>query len=291
MGKNTVDKVITVATAEVGYLEKSATAYRKDPSCLDEKTRGAGSDNYTKYGRDMHKIYPAVMDFPAYWCDAFVDWCFQKAYGVANAKKLLGGNFDDYTVASCQLYKNKGTLDTTPTKGAQVFFTRNGQVSGCHHTGIVYKVDKTYFYTIEGNTSGASGVVSNGGGVAKKKYSIAAYKGKVLFGHPKYDKASNTSSSTASSTTNKPSKSVTAKDSAESFQKSLAGTYKVTASELNVRTGAGTKKAVLVAIPKNTKVKCYGYYTTVSGTKWLYVQFTYKNVTYTGFCSSKHLSK
>ncbi|MCM1234355.1 MAG: hypothetical protein NC489_30000, partial [Ruminococcus flavefaciens] len=38
-----------------------------------------------------------------------------------------------------------------------------------------------------GNTSGASGVVSNGGGVAKKKYSIAAYKGKVLFGHPKYD--------------------------------------------------------------------------------------------------------
>ena len=291
MGKNTVDKVITVASNEVGYLEKSAAAYKKDPSCLDEKTRGAGSDNYTKYGRDMHKIYPAVMDFPAYWCDAFVDWCFYKAYGIANAKKLLGGNFDDYTVASCQLYKNKNALDTTPKKGAQVFFTRNGQVSGCHHTGIVYKVDGTYFYTIEGNTSGASGVVRNGGGVAKKKYSIAAYKGKVLFGHPKYDKAGGASSSTTAPTTSKPSKSVTAKDSAESYKKSLAGTYKVTASELNVRTGAGTKKAVLVAIPKNTKVKCYGYYTTVSGTKWLYVQFTYKNTTYTGFCSSKHLSK
>lgn len=294
MGKNTVDKVITVASNEVGYLEKSAAAYKKDPSCLDEKTRGAGSDNYTKYGRDMHKIYPAVMDFPAYWCDAFVDWCFQKAYGVTNAKGLLGGNFDDYTVASCQLYKNKNALDTTPTKGAQVFFTRNGQVSGCHHTGLVYAVDKTYFYTIEGNTSGASGVVSNGGGVAKKKYSIAAYKGKVLFGHPKYDKASTTSttsSNTAATTTSKSSKNVTAKDSAESFNKSLAGTYKVTASELNVRTGAGTKKAVLVAIPKNTKVQCYGYYTTVSGTKWLYVQFTYNGITYTGFCSGKYLSK
>ncbi len=293
MGKNTVDKVITVATAEVGYLEKSATAYRKDPSCLDEKTRGAGSDNYTKYGRDMHKIYPAVMDFPAYWCDAFVDWCFQKAYGVANAKKLLGGNFDDYTVASCQLYKNKGALDTTPTKGAQVFFTRNGQVSGCHHTGIVYKVDKTYFYTIEGNTSGASGVVSNGGGVAKKKYSIAAYKGKTLFGHPKYDKATTTTTAANMSGTSgtTKAKTVTAKDSAKSFDKTLAGTYKVTASELNVRTGAGTSKKELVAIPKNTKVTCYGYYTTVSGTKWLYVQFTYKNVTYTGFCSSKYLKK
>lgn len=187
MGKYTVDKVLNIAANEVGYLEKSASAYKKEPSCLDEKTRGAGSDNYTKYGRDMHKIYPTVMDFPAYWCDAFVDWCFYKAYGVTNAKGLLGGNFDDYTVASCQLYKNKKALDTTPTEGSQVFFTRNGQVSGCHHTGLVYKVDKTYFYTIEGNTSGASGVVSNGGGVAKKKYSISDYKGKVLFGHPKYD--------------------------------------------------------------------------------------------------------
>ncbi|MDE6567918.1 MAG: peptidoglycan-binding protein [Lachnospiraceae bacterium] len=191
---NTVDKVIKIATAEVGYLEKSAAAYKKDSTCLDEKTRGAGSDNYTKYGRDMHKVYPAVMDFPAYWCDAFVDWCFYKAYGVSNAKKLLGGNFDDYTVASCQLYKNKKALDTTPTVGSQVFFTKNGQISGCYHTGLVYDVDKTCFYTIEGNTSGASGVVSNGGGVAKKKYSISSYKGKVLFGHPKYDTKTTTKS-------------------------------------------------------------------------------------------------
>lgn len=187
MAKNTVDKVLNVAADEVGYLEKSASAYKKDPSCLDEKTRGAGKDNYTKYGRDMHKVYPAVMDFPAAWCDAFVDWCFYKAYKKANAKKLIGGNFDDYTVASAQLYKNKDALGTTPRLGAQVFFTRNGQVSGCYHTGLVYSVDRTYFYTIEGNTSGASGVVANGGGVSKKKYSISAYKGKTLFGYPKYD--------------------------------------------------------------------------------------------------------
>lgn len=192
---NYVEKVIEVAAAEVGYLEKSKTAYKKNPAILDEKTAGAGSDNYTKYGRDMHNIYPAVMDFPAYWCDAFVDWCFYKAYGVANAKGLLGGNFDDYTVASAGLYKNKGALGTEPKKGAQVFFTRNGQTSGCYHTGLVYAVDATYFYTIEGNTSGASGVISNGGGVAKKKYSIAAQKGKVIFGYPKYDASTGTSTS------------------------------------------------------------------------------------------------
>lgn len=54
-------------------------------------------------------------------------------------------------------------------------------------SGLVYKVDGTYFYTIEGNTSGVSGVVANGGGVTKKKYSISAYKAKTLFGYPKYD--------------------------------------------------------------------------------------------------------
>ena len=285
MAKNTVDKVLTVAADEVGYLEKSAAAYKKDPTCLDEKTRGAGSDNYTKYGRDMHKIYPAVMDFPAYWCDAFVDWCFYKAYGVTNAKALLGGDFDDYTVASCQLYKNKNALDTTPTVGSQVFFTRNGQVSGCHHTGIVYQVDATYFYTIEGNTSGASGVVSNGGGVAKKKYGIAAYKGKVLFGHPKYDKADATIKAEVKTDTK--TESGAKVESAAKFDKSLSGTYTVTASSLNLRSGAGTDKAVLTSMPKNTTVQCYGYYTNDSGTKWIFV--TYGK--YTGFASSEYLKK
>lgn len=184
---NTVDKVLAVATAEIGYLEKSKAAYQKNPAILDDKVAGAGSDNYTKYGRDMHKIYPSVMDFPAYWCDCFVDWCFYKAYGIATAKSLLCGNFDDYTVASCQMYQNKKALGTVPKIGSQVFFTRNGRVSGCHHTGLVVSVTATTFTTIEGNTSGASGVVANGGGVAKKTYKTADYAGRVLFGYPKYD--------------------------------------------------------------------------------------------------------
>ena len=82
-----------------------------------------------------------------------------------------------------------------------------------------------------------------------------------------------------------------AKDKAKSFSDSLVGTYKVTATSLNVRQGAGNGKKVMIAIPKGTKVKCHGYYTSVLGRKWLYVQFTYNNVTYTGFASSKYLSK
>lgn len=184
---NTVDKVLKIALNEVGYLEKSRSAYKKDPNVIYDKTAGAGHDNITIYGRDMHELYPSVMDFPAYYCDAFVDWCFYKAYGVCTAKSLLGGDFNDYTVASCGMYQKHDALYTNPKIGDQVFFTRNGKPSGCYHTGLVYNVDDTFFYTVEGNTSSASSVVSNGGCVAKKKYYISRMKGKTLFGRPKYD--------------------------------------------------------------------------------------------------------
>lgn len=177
MGKY-ASTVINIASNEVGYLEKKSN---KD---LDSKTANTGYNNYTKYGRDMHKLYPSVMDFPAAWCDCFVDWCFYKAYGVSNAKALLGGDFNDYTVASANLYKNKGAWYTSnPKMGDQVFFKNS---TGICHTGLVYKVDKTYVYTIEGNTSSNDGVVANGGAVCKKKY-VLGYSKIAGYGRPKYD--------------------------------------------------------------------------------------------------------
>lgn len=91
-------------------------------------------------------------------------------------------------------------------------------------------------------------------------------------------------------TTTKKTTTKKATESAKSYLKSQAGTYKTT-GKLNVRNGAGTSKKILTTIPKGTEVKNYGYYTTVSGTKWLLVQFTYKSVIYTGFCSKKYLTK
>lgn len=96
---------------------------------------------------------------------------------------------------------------------------------------------------------------------------------------------------TGSKVTKTVTKSVTATDSAKSKDTTLAGTYKVTASWLNVRHGAGAKKEHMVTIPKGTNVKNYGYYTEVDETKWLYVQFTYEGTEYIGFCSSKYLEK
>ena len=80
-------------------------------------------------------------------------------------------------------------------------------------------------------------------------------------------------------------------EKAKSFSSSYAGTYKVTASSLNIRSGAGTAKSVLKIVPKGTEVRCYGYYTKYLDTIWLYVQFNYGNKQYQGFASSKYLSK
>lgn len=80
-------------------------------------------------------------------------------------------------------------------------------------------------------------------------------------------------------------------DPAKSFDKTLHGSYKTTAN-LNMRAGAGTSKKVLTIIPKDGKVTCYGYYTSVNDVKWYYVM--YKNLsgyTFSGFVSSKYLKK
>ena len=179
---NTVDKVLAIAKAEVGYLEKK----NGDARYLYDKRANAGYNNYTKYGKEMHEVYPSVMDYPAAWCDCFVDWCFYKAYGIATAKSLLDGNFDDYTVASALMYKNHNAWYTNnPKVGDQVFFKNS--YGGICHTGLVIAVDNLYIHTIEGNTSAALGVVANGGGVAQKKYALN-YNRIAGYGRPKYDK-------------------------------------------------------------------------------------------------------
>lgn len=52
-----------------------------------------------------------------------------------------------------------------------------------------------------------------------------------------------------------------------------SGAYKVTASALNMRAGAGKEHRILAVLPNGATVQCYGYYDTdKSGSVWLYVQ-------------------
>lgn len=174
-------KVIEIAKAEIGYLEKASG----DLKYLYDKTANAGSKNFTKYGYEMHKTYPATMDYPAYWCDAFVDWCFMTAYGISSARSLLGGEFDDYTLASAQLYKSKGAWHSAPEIGDQVFFRNSSRI---FHTGLVVDVRDGKIITVEGNTSSGKEVVRNGGAVCMKEYPIGNSR-IAGYGRPAYGKS------------------------------------------------------------------------------------------------------
>lgn len=147
-----IEKVIMIAKNEIGYLEK------KSSDQLDDKTANAGSANYTKYWRDVYPGYQGKA-----WCACFVSWCFMKAFGLETAKKLL----KHWPYVYCPTLGNLFTRNANPKIGDIVIFYHNGTFT---HTGLVTAVIGDKFYTIEGNTSGASGIIANGGGVCAKSY-------------------------------------------------------------------------------------------------------------------------
>ena len=182
MGYNK-QKLIDIALAEVGYLEKETK------SRLDDKTANAGDNNYTKYARDLDAVsYFNGRKQGAYWCAVFASWCFWKAFGKSAALKLQCQPTKDNCGAGCKYarnyYKNKGQLHDIPEIGDQIFFY-SSDGSSISHTGLVYKVSSSRVYTVEGNTSGGSSVVANGGSVAKKNYTLG-YKRIAGYGRPEY---------------------------------------------------------------------------------------------------------
>lgn len=180
---NYASKVISLAENEVGYKEKASN------SQLDSKTANPGNANYTKYARDLDNIsgfYNGKKNgYP--WCDVFVDWLFVQAFGVSEAKRLLCQPDKSYGAGaswSAKYYANNGKFYKSPKVGDQIFFA-DSSGDPCH-TGIVYAVGNNKVYTIEGNTSSASGVVDNGGMVCKKEYNIS-YSRIYGYGRPSYD--------------------------------------------------------------------------------------------------------
>lgn len=175
-----------LALAEAGYQEK------KSNSRLYCKHTNSGSGNWTKYGKEMHKIFPKTMDLPAPWCDCFYDWLTYTLFGNATAQSLLGGSYDDYTVNSALLYQRVGAWHSTPQWMDQVFFSKNGAISGIYHTGAyLWKEDDGTIVTVEGNTSGSAGVDPDGGQVSVKRYKpgTSGYKKIVGYGRPKWSLA------------------------------------------------------------------------------------------------------
>lgn len=245
--------LIKLALAEVGYMEKRTNAQ------LDDKTANAGYNNYTKYARDYARhVGINVQGQP--WCDTFVDEMFIAAFGVENARKLLGG-FSAYTPSSANYFKNMGCWVTKNPQPADVIFFRNSE--RICHTGIVYRVDSGKVYTVEGNTSGAAEVVPNGGGVFKKSYALSNSR-IAGYGRPKYSLVEKDEPQSEPSGSHVP------------LNYQVGNIYTLT-TEMNVRTKLSSEETVCIPTgkvvgtkPKGTRVTCQAT-TLVSGKIWMYI--------------------
>lgn len=262
-----IEKVITLAKDEKGYLEKASN------SQLNDKYSNAGTNNYTKYGRDMHQIQPSTMDFPAAWCDAFVDWLFWKIFGASLARRMLCGDFDDYTVVSANYYKRAGRWYITPEKGDQVFFKNSG---GICHTGLVIDVIGNKVYTIEGNS-----------GNAVKEHSYTVTDSYIAgFGRPYWELALNETPAVPT----QPSAPATG----GGLNKTEEFVGRVDVSEagyLNVRTWAGVEYPNIKSYPilkRGNLVSVCDTVTAANGSKWYYIKIADK---YYGFVSSQYIEK
>lgn len=179
MAAMTAANLIKIAAAEIGYKEKASN------SNLDDKTANAGSNNWTKYARDLHAAGYYNGNKNGYaWCDVFVDWCFYQLAG-KDAKKAQEiecqtGDCGAGCVYSARYYRNQNRFYTSnPRPGDQIFF---GSAGDEEHTGIVETVNGSTITTIEGNSSDQ---------VIRRTYSISNSR-IVGYGRPKFE-SSNTS--------------------------------------------------------------------------------------------------
>lgn len=160
---------IRIASSQVGYREGKSASGR--------------NNNDQKYSDQLPGF--AWSDFQP-WCATFVQWClWQVGVSVAPGARSAG------CAISAAAYRKAGRFTEYPGIGFQVFFGANGGT----HTGIVYKYDDDYIYTIEGNTNDNGS--AEGDGVYRKKrarkvdyvygYGIPYYKGKAESADPKWN--------------------------------------------------------------------------------------------------------
>ena len=243
---NAIDKLIQIAKNEVGYLEKASN------SQLDSKTANAGENNYTKYWRDIKPDYQGQP-----WCAAFVSWCMMKAFGLDTAKKLL----KHWPYVYCPTMADLFTLNSNPKVGDIVIFYRNGTFT---HTGIVIKVSGDRFWTVEGNTSGGSTIIANGGGVCQKSYYNSNLPG-TKFCTPNYSLVKNTTSDSDSDVVKKQNtRAYIAQIKKDT--KCYAKSSKKSPSKLFPK----LKKGAIIEVMKYTE-------TDDSGLKWYFIRIPYPN--------------
>lgn len=242
------------------YLEKKSNAY------LDDFTKNAGSNNYTKFARDVNNWnQPGCQGQP--WCAVYQFWKLVKVFGLTKALQIMGGGF--YNCQSVTRHaKQKGTWHSTPKKGALIIF-RNGS-----HIGSVNSYDTTYVYTNEGNTSSTPGVVANGGACRNKKYKLtdSAIDGYVWIDYGTTEDQKST-------------------ETAVQLSKVPKWVGMVNTAELNVRSWPGKENPAIKKYPylaQNNLIDVCDTIKAADGSTWYYVRIVNK---YYGFVAARYITR
>ena len=193
-GDNRTD-LIAIALSQLGYQEGAANGYFSGEI--------SGGSNYVEMSYNMGDLGLGYggSDYP--WCASFVSWCLYQSRCTNHAtySTLCRNHSGDYNYIwkeiSCAMWVNqlKGAGyfsysagmggSYTPKYGDLVFFKSSSSPS---HIGICLYVKNGVLYTVEGNTSDASGLETNGGGVYFKSYSLAS---SYLYGYGRLPYVSN----------------------------------------------------------------------------------------------------
>lgn len=169
-----IQELIGYALSQVGYAETP---------------KGSNKNKYAlMIDTQFPDFYNGKKNGYAAWCDVFVDACFLTCFGEDETLRLLcqpkkscgaGCKF------SAGYFKAKKQFDNNASVGDQIFFyDSKGEIN---HTGIVYKVEDGYVYTVEGNS---------GDEVKTHRYS-ASNKKIAGYGHPAWKEEPSSMADTA----------------------------------------------------------------------------------------------
>lgn len=150
--------LINRAKSEVGYIEKASN------SQLDSKLANIGTNNYTKYSRDINNWGLRGYNGSP-WCSSFSFWLEVMEFGLDTALShfhMTRSNYCAYNVFATRDEFPANKRSKTPQLGSLVVFTQS-------HMGRVIAINGNTITTVEGNTSPKL-YDRNGGMVAIKTY-------------------------------------------------------------------------------------------------------------------------
>ena len=179
-GDNVTD-LLAVALSQIGYMESD--------SLDDISGTLGGGNNFTEYNWNMGDFGSGYGTGNYDWCASFVSFCLLQSRSTEQNKlsdwcrNHMGDADYIWREVGCPKWaqnltetgyyqKSLANGGTYQPKSGDLIFFRWSPEKAIGHIGIVLYSDSERVYTVEGNTSGGSTMVSNGGGVHFKNYEL-----------------------------------------------------------------------------------------------------------------------